>query len=88
MKKNPNRLVSKIKRALFISFTFGSLWVLVRNLQWGEIVHKAQILILLSGKTLKKQKQIARLLIISGRALFYTMTSPLSQKAMAVEVHR
>ena len=44
--------------------------------------------ILLSGKTLKKQKQIARLLIISGRALFYTMTSPLSQKAMAVEVHR
>ena len=44
--------------------------------------------LLLSGKTLKKQKQIARLLIISGRALFYTMTSPLSQKAMAVEVHR
>lgn len=46
------------------------------------------IILLLSGKTLKKQKQIARLLIISGRALFYTMTSPLSQKAMAVEVHR
>ena len=46
------------------------------------------LVILLSGKTLKKQKQIARLLIISGRALFYTMTSPLSQKAMAVEVHR